>query len=559
VGPWRAPRRGAGILRKDSAMQLYTKILIGMLVGVVLGLVLGPRSALLEADVFVVDRASLVELRTGPTKESARLPVPEAAPLTLTIVSQHSDDVARVAFDYDARIAMLDTDAKLGPFLKAPAGAGAEGGPSAESANVVANGKIEAWLHLRRLEVGDGESVVFPEAVSAFGITAMSWLSPIGALFMRLIKMVIVPLVFSSLLVGVASLGDVRKLGRLGGRTLATYLCTTALAVSLGLLVAHVFQPGSFMSAADSASLRAQFEGDAFSRTTAAAGAPSLVENMLRIVPVNPIASLASGDMLQVIFFAALLGVALTLLKGSGAEQVVRLMDTLQQAMIWVINLVMKLAPYGVAALIAEVVGQSGWSVLKALMVYALAVIVGLLLHTGLVYGGLVKWVARMPLVGFARAARPAQMLAFSTSSSSAAIPVTLACAEKKMGVSNSVASFVIPLGSTVNMDGTALYQGVAALFIAQVFGIELSVIDQLSIVLTATAASIGAAGVPGAGMITLALVLTAAQIPPVGVALILGVDRFLDMFRTAVNVTGDLAVTAAMASAEGERPQPRV
>jgi Na+/H+-dicarboxylate symporter len=241
------------------------------------------------------------------------------------------------------------------------------------------------------------------------------------------------------------------------------------------------------------------------------------------------------------------------LLDNKHGQPVVVFMDRVQQAMVVIIHIVMKVAPYGVAALIAEVVGSSGFSVLKGLLVYSLTVLVGLTLHATLVYGVIVKTMARLPIRGFLRASRPAQLIAFSTSSSSAALPVTMQCAEENMGVSNPVASFVIPLGSTVNMDGTALYQGVAALFIAQVFQMDLSLSAQVGIVATATMASIGAAGVPGAGMVTLAMVLTSAGIPAVGVALILGMDRLLDMFRTAVNVTGDLAVTAAMGRMEGD------
>ena len=213
----------------------------------------------------------------------------------------------------------------------------------------------------------------------------------------------------------------------------------------------------------------------------------------------------------------------------------------------------MKLAPYGVAALVAAVIGQSGWSVLKALLVYTVTVLIGLTIHAVFVYGGLVKLVVKAPLGEFFKAIRPAQLLAFSTSSSSAALPVSMECAEKNIKMSKEVASFILPLGSTVNMDGTALYQGVAAVFIAQVFGLDLSIADQLSIVLAATMASIGAAGVPGAGIVTLALVLTTSGIPQVGLALILGMDRLLDMFRTAVNVTGDLSVATVMAKLEGE------
>jgi Na+/H+-dicarboxylate symporter len=266
---------------------------------------------------------------------------------------------------------------------------------------------------------------------------------------------------------------------------------------------------------------------------------------------------MTSGKMLQIIFFAVIFGIALTLLEEERSRQVISFFDTVQNAMIVIIHIVMAVAPYGVAALIADVVGMSGVSVLKALVVYSVTVIAGLLVLATVLYAGLVRVFAGVGWLQFMRAARPAQLIAFSTSSSSATLPITLECAEQNLGVSKSVSSFVIPLGSTVNMDGTALYQGVAAIFIAQVFQVDLTIGDQLGIVLAATMASIGAAGVPGAGMITLAMVLTAAGIPAVGVALILGVDRLLDMFRSAVNVTGDLAVTAVMASTEGETLRP--
>jgi Na+/H+-dicarboxylate symporter len=391
---------------------------------------------------------------------------------------------------------------------------------------------------------------------SGLGDRIIGWLQPIGVAFMRLITMVIVPLVFSSLLVGVASLGDIRKLGRLGVRTLVLYLGTTAIAVSIGLVVAHVINPGSYIDEASRAALQAQFQSAAGDEVERAAEAPSTIENILNIIPDNPVESLVSGDMLQVIFFAVLFGIALTFLDGKHGRPVVTFMDRIQNAMVVIIHIVMKVAPYGVAALVAGVVGTSGLSVLKGLLVYGLVVVLGLALHGTITYGLIVKYLAKLPLLGFLRAARPAQLIAFSTSSSSAALPVTMECAEENMGVSTPVSSFVIPLGSTVNMDGTALYQGVAAIFIAQVFQMDLSIGDQIGIVATATMASIGAAGVPGAGMVTLAMVLTAAGIPTVGVALILGMDRLLDMFRTGLNVTGDLAVTAAMGRLEGDRLQ---
>ncbi|MBV1859380.1 MAG: dicarboxylate/amino acid:cation symporter, partial [Nannocystaceae bacterium] len=412
---------------------------------------------------------------------------------------------------------------------------------------------VPVWIKHQHTELESGGFTVWPIPISGFGDTLISWMKPVGDAFMRLIKMVIVPLVFSSLLVGVASLGDIRKLGRMGLRTLGLYMGTTAAAVSIGLGVAHLINPGSFIDERSRVALQAQFEGAAGSTADAAAEAPSTIENILNIIPGNPIESLVSGDMLQVIFFAVLLGVALTFLDNKDGQPVVTLMDRVQNAMVVIIHIVMKIAPYGVAALVAEVVGTSGFSVLKGLFVYGLTVLIGLALHGAIVYGLIVKYLAKLPILGFLRAARPAQLIAFSTSSSSAALPVSMECAEENLGVSNPVASFVIPLGSTVNMDGTALYQGVAAIFIAQVFQMDLSFGDQIGIVATATMASVGAAGVPGAGMVTLAMVLTATGIPTVGVALILGMDRLLDMFRTGLNVTGDLAVTAAIGRSEGD------
>jgi len=532
-------------------MKIYTKILIGMAVGAILGLTLGPKSGLLEHNSYKVSKPSQVVLLTDKDNPESALSISSKEPLTLRTVETVYKDVTdkngktlklaafvRVKFKFTKKMSLGDKDGSLSAALN----------------DAKAGDKVEAWLVIEHRELASGDILALPEPVSALGTTVVAVVSPVGKLFMRLIKMVIVPLVFCSLLVGVAGLGDVRKLGRLGGRTLGLYLFTTAGAVTIGLLAAHIINPGSYVKERDKAALVAQFESAASDKADAAVEAPSMVDNILNIIPKNPLESLTSGNMLQIIFFAFIFGIALTMLDKKRSQQVITFMDTIQHAMILIIHMVMKLAPYGVAALIAEVVGESGVSILSALLVYAITVVLALAALAFFVYGGLVRFVAKLPFIDFLKAARPAQLIAFSTSSSSAALPVTLECAEENLGISKPVASFVIPLGSTVNMDGTALYQGVAAIFIAQVFGIDLSIGAQLGIVLAATAASIGAAGVPGAGMITLAMVLTSAGIPTVGVALILGVDRLLDMFRTMINVTGDLAVTAVMAVSEGEK-----
>ena len=533
-------------------MQIYTKILIGMAVGATVGITLGPRSSLLEHDLYKIDDAAGLDLRLDPADPGSSIRFPPDTPLranagevlttTLTTATGqtrvHPAWVA-VRFEYTPEMALRDPN---GHLLR-------------QLGDTRPDGTRSAWLHIEHKPIDGGTRFqTAPVAISSVGDTVVTWFRPVGQLFLRLITMVIVPLVFASLLVGVAGLGDPRRLGRLGGKTLLLYLATTAIAVTIGLTCARLIDPGSFIAESDQAALRNQFTEAAGAKVDAAAKAPSMVENVLNIVPTNPVAALANGAMLQIIFCALIFGIALTLLPKEQTERVVMFFDAVQNAMIKIIHMVMALAPYGVAALVAEVVGTSGVSVLQALLMYSVTVLVGLTLHAGLVYGGIVQLLGRLPLLSFLRAARPAQLIAFSTSSSSAALPVTMSCAQQNLGVSRTVSSFVLPLGSTVNMDGTALYQGVAAVFIAQVFQIDLSIYAQLQIVLTATMASIGAAGVPGAGMVTLAMVLTATGIPTAGVALILGMDRLLDMFRTAVNVTGDLAVTSAIATSEGEK-----
>ena len=535
-------------------MKIYTQILIGMAVGAAIGLTLGPKSDLLEHDLYEIGDASKATFVTNPEDPDSAIAFPAGSRIDLharevrtgsrkdKLGNEHTVEVAvRGAFEWNKKLSLKDKSGELHKALGAPR----------------LGGDVEIWLLLDQIALDGGGFVSSVEPVSALGTTIVGILAPVGALFLRLIKMVIVPLVFASLLVGIAGLGDVRKLGRLGGKTLGLYMATTACAVTIGLLVAGIVRPGDYVSESERAALTAKYSGSAGDKADQAAEAPTMVENVLSIIPENPIYSLVKdgqGDMLQIIFFALIFGIALTLLKPERSQQIVDFFDTVQHAMIMIIHMVMKIAPFGVAALLAEVIGQSGVGLLVSLLIYALTVLLGLALLAILVYGSLVRFLARIPFIQFLKAARPAQLIAFSTSSSSAALPITLECAEENLGVSNSTSSFIVPLGSTVNMDGTALYQGVAALFIAQVFQMDLSLGDQLGIVFAATAASIGAAGVPGAGMITLAMVLTGAGIPTVGVALILGVDRLLDMFRTAVNVTGDLAVTCAVARSEGEQ-----
>ena len=385
------------------------------------------------------------------------------------------------------------------------------------------------------------------------GENLIAWTEWIGQLFLRLIKMVVVPLVFFSLVVGVASLGDFRKLGRIGGRTIGFFMGTTVAALVIGLGLANLIGPGKLVGQEDREFLLSSYEESATSRIESAANAPSLTEQLVGLVPTNPLTALATGNMLQIITFALLLGIALTFLPGERSKPVVDLFDRLNDAMVILVHMAMALAPYGVAALLFKVVGTTGISVLFALGAYTLVVVLGLFTHLFLVYGSVVRFVIKLSFLRFLGALREPLLVAFSTSSSSATLPVTKEACEQNVHVSPQMTSFVLPLGATVNMDGTALYQGVAAVFIAQIYGMDLTLGDQLQVVLSATLASIGAAGVPGAGMITLVLVLTAIGVPAEGVALILGVDRLLDMFRTMVNVTGDSTATCLMATLEGE------
>ena len=384
----------------------------------------------------------------------------------------------------------------------------------------------------------------------------------VGDLFLRALRFIAVPIVLFSLIVGASSLNDLKKLSRIGGRTIAIYLVTTAVAISIGLLLANITQPGTWLSPELRDTL-ASARSDVATTKMSKAVAPDAWKTLLDIVPKNPFKALAEGNMLQVVFTALAIGVAITLVPKEKAEPVIRAADGLTDTIIKLVQAVMYTAPYAVFCLIARVMATMGLEVLGALLVYSLTVVGGLAIMTFVVYPAVLWTFAKVPPMRFFRAIAPAQLLAFSSSSSSATLPVTMECMEDRLGASEEVTSFVVPLGATINMDGTALYQGVAALFIAQLYGIDLSFGDQLTIVLTATLASVGTAGVPGVGLIMLVIVLQAVGIDDTtmkgGLAIIFGVDRLLDMCRTTTNVTGDCMVTAVVANAEGELAHPDV
>lgn len=389
------------------------------------------------------------------------------------------------------------------------------------------------------------------------------WIKPFGTIFINLLKLIAVPLVFASLIKGVASLSDISKLSRIGSKTIALYLVSTVLAVTTGLIIVNTVQPGKYFSEEK----RIEFKEKYALKTEAKMEAAAQVKDqgplqlMVDIVPQNFIkASTSNKNMLQVIFFAILFGVAMIMLPEEKTIYVKGFFDGVNDIILQIVDMIMLMAPYGVFALLASLmVDFSDGDVnnvielFSALGLYSLAVVGGLLLMITVVYPIILKLFTKMNYLDFFKGIMPAQMLAFSTSSSAATLPVTMERCEDHLGVSEEVSSFVLPLGATINMDGTSLYQAVAAVFIAQAFGVDLDLSQQLTIVLTATLASIGAAAVPGAGLVMLVIVLGAVGMDPEGVALIFAVDRILDMLRTVVNVTGDATVATVIASTEGQ------
>lgn len=373
----------------------------------------------------------------------------------------------------------------------------------------------------------------------------------VGDLFMRGLRFIAVPIVIFSLIVGASSLNDLSKLSRIGGKTIGIYLVTTAISISVGLLFANIAKPGSFVSEETRDGFVAQF-GDQASAKIDQAQAPNVWDTVLNIVPTNPFNAIAQGNMLQIVFASLLVGIALTLIKREKAKSVIDFFDAMTDVIIKVVEIVLMIAPYAVFALIVDQIAELGLEILGSLAVYCMVVVAGLLTMMFVIYPIGFKLIGGLSFSRFFKAISPAQLLAFSSASSSATLPVTMECCEQRLGIKEEVSAFVLPIGATINMDGTALYQGVAAVFIAQLYGMDLSLSQQITIVLTATLASIGTAGVPGVGMIMLVIVLESVGIPLEGIAVILGVDRILDMCRTSCNVTGDCMVCAVVASSEG-------
>jgi len=362
----------------------------------------------------------------------------------------------------------------------------------------------------------------------------------VGTIFVSSLKMLVVPLVFVSLVCGVAALGDINKLGRLGGKALLFYLVTTAIAITIALTIATIVAPGQGFEIAS-----------ANTQSFTPKESPSLVDTIINLVPTNPINAMAKGEMLPLILFSLLFGIAIVM-AGDAGKRIEQQFNDYNAIIMQLVMILMTLAPIGVFSLIAKTFALQGFDVIKPLLGYFLVVVSALMIHALIIYPLLLKSFSGLSIRTFLRKMRSVQIFAFSTASSNATIPFNIENSEKKLGVDNSVASFTIPLGATINMDGTAIMQGVATVFIANVYGIDLGITDYLLVILTATLASIGTAGVPGVGLIMLAMVLNQVGLPVEGIALIIGVDRLLDMMRTAVNVTGDATATVIIAKSEG-------
>ena len=405
-----------------------------------------------------------------------------------------------------------------------------------------------------------------------FGILAASqgwggftndWIAPFGKIFINLLKLIAVPLVLSSLITGVASLSDLKKLSRIGGKTITIYLATTAIAVTIGLIAVNILEPGETVPEDMKIKLQNTYQSAASGKLEAAQEVKerSVLQPVVDMVPSNFFSSASNNrNMLQVVFIAIIVGIALIQIPKDKSRPVLEFMEGINDLVIKLVDNIMLLAPIGVFALIADTITSVAGNninnvieLLSALGFYMLAVIMGLLIHMLITYSVVLKLFSKMPLKKFYQGIAPAQLLGFSTSSSGATLPVTMECCEDELGVSEEVSSFVLPLGATINMDGTALYQAVAAVFIAQTLGMDLSIGAQLTIVLTAVLASIGTAAVPGAGIIMLVIILEAINVPSAGIALILGVDRILDMMRTVTNVTGDASIAVAVDSSENK------
>lgn len=405
-----------------------------------------------------------------------------------------------------------------------------------------------------KVRLGDGnilvyENINYVNKVKTIGVM----LRPLGDIFIRLLNMIAVPLVLASLIVGAASLSDLKHIAKIGGKTISFYLGTTVIAVSTGIILSDLIRPGAFMPPETKVRLLSTFQEEIAS-TIDKKISIDVVDFIVNIVPKNPFTAIANGEFLSIVFFAVIFGVFLTQISEAKSKPIINFFDGISSTLILLVEKIMNIAPYAVFTLIAATVAEFGYNILQTLLLYMVTVILGLLFLLIVEYPILLKiFTKKIKILDFYRPLKQVMAVGFSTSSSAATLPVTMDVCENKLGVSNKITSFVLPLGATINMDGTALYQAVAAMFIAQVYGFDLNLVQQLTIVITALLASIGTAPVPGVGIIMLMIVLRSVGVPEEGIALIIGVDRLLDMCRTVPNVVCDSMVSVVIASSEGE------
>jgi Na+/H+-dicarboxylate symporter len=398
---------------------------------------------------------------------------------------------------------------------------------------------IGVLLQLLFDDSGDFAFSIFGFEFSTYNILVEGIFSTLGQIFIASLKMLVVPLVFVSLICGTSTLSDPSKLGRLGAKSVGLYIVTTAIAITLAMSMALLASPGEGANLTTEVSYQAK-------------EAPSLADVIVNMFPSNPINSMAQGNMLQIIVFAVLFGIAMAM-TGDAGKRLTAVFEDINTVIMRLVTIIMNLAPYGVFVLMAKLFATVGGDTIFKLAKYFFLVFAVLIIHGLVTYSILLKLLSGLSPIMLFKKMRDAALFAFSTSSSSATLPVTMETAKNKLGVGNSVSSFTLPLGATINMDGTAIMQGVATVFIAQVYAVDLTMGDYMMVVLTATLASIGTAGVPGVGLIMLAMVLQQVNLPVEGIALIIGVDRLLDMTRTAVNITGDCMVSCVVAKSEGE------
>lgn len=370
------------------------------------------------------------------------------------------------------------------------------------------------------------------------------YLKPVGTIFLGLLNMLVVLLVFSSLTVGITSINDMRKLGRVGLKTILLYLATTAIAIILGLAVAKLINPGAGLGLNHGSDIKID-------------ETPEIINIFLSLVPSNPIGSLANGNILQVIVFSIFLGLGINF-AGEKGKPVARVLESLSEVMFKITAIVMNLAPYGIFAIMAWVAGTFGVAILFPLLKLVLAHYITCIIHLVVVFGGILIFMAKVRVLPFFKGMSDAMAIAASTTSSSATLPASLHCVEENLGVPKSIASFVLPLGSTINMNGTAIFQGIAAVFIAQAYGITLGWESLLLIVVTATLSAVGCAGIPGGGLVTLSIVLGSVGLPLEGIAIIAGIDRLRDIIGTVINILGDAVVAVYVAKSEGELNEER-